>query len=1139
MATTTRQATLFSAENWTKIYQTFREADFQSYDFETLRKTMIDYLRTYYPEDFNDYIESSEYIALIELIAFLGQSISFRTDLNARENFLETAERRDSVLRLAKMLSYVPKRHVNAKGVLKVASISTTEDVFDSNGVNLRGLEVIWNDTTNSDFFEQFAAVMNAAFASNQKFGKPSVKKTLLGVRNEIYQVNTPTGVLPRYAFRAKVDGINMPFELVSADLAGKDYLYEPSPSLSSEFNLLYKNDSRGNASADTGFFFYFKQGELKSTDFTISQRLDNRIVNINVDNVNNDDVWLYKLDENGVPAEEWSKVPAVVGSNIAYNSLEQDQRKIFSVNTRNNDQIDLIFGDGVFAEIPTGDFRLFYRTSNGAGYRIKPSEISNTQIEINYISRAGQLETLTVGLALQYTVANAVERESISDIRVKAPQQYYTQNRMVNGEDYNVYPLTQYTNIIKSKAVNRTSSGISRFLDVKDTTGKYSSTNVFCDDGLFYRNEFLSSFTFEWTNTNDILQVVRGDLLNIINDPDTLHFYLAKYGNVDMINLSTLWERSSVGTNASTGYFSNGSTPQGVGAFVGNARRNIVVGSLIKFVAPAGYYFNLASGNKLEIGTPSGQDQLSYIWCGVNSIIDDGTNQGLGNLSDGSGPVALNQNIPSGAVVETVVPPFNTTLSTVSNDIVSSVTLYKDFGLRFDRDSRTWKIITAGNLDKTSEWSIDNAGDATSTGRDASWIVLFETDGQTYTVKYRGISLLFESVIQTRFYFDANTRIFDSATGRTIDDQIVVLGINSEPDSTTGLNRDYALFVEDVILESDGYVDNKKVKVTFPDIDKDGIIDNPEIFDIVVAPEVNSSQKYVFFEKQLNNQNYINFSPYSGQISTDYTTLELLQNDKNLFANNSLFYTTAENRFYKIVENTQTAEKTCVNVSDDYLARVGRDSIKFQYKHNAPNNRRIDPSPSNIIDLFLLTKNYEQAYRNYAQDFTGTVALPRVPTVEQLKTEFSALETVKSVSDSIIYNHARFKPLFGNKAQEELQASFKVVKNSNTVVTDSEVKSQLIAAVNRYFSIENWDFGETFYFSELSAYLHNELRTIASSIVLVPTSNNQTFGSLYEIKCQPDEIFISSATVDNVDIIDSITADKIKAEQTTSGDYV
>ena len=59
MAINTRQQSLLVADNWKKIYQTFQEADFTSYDFETLRKSMIDYLRIYYPEDFNDFTESS------------------------------------------------------------------------------------------------------------------------------------------------------------------------------------------------------------------------------------------------------------------------------------------------------------------------------------------------------------------------------------------------------------------------------------------------------------------------------------------------------------------------------------------------------------------------------------------------------------------------------------------------------------------------------------------------------------------------------------------------------------------------------------------------------------------------------------------------------------------------------------------------------------------------------------------------------------------------------------------------------------------------------------------------------------------------------------------------------------------------
>ena len=146
MATTTRQSTLLVNQDWTKLYQAFREADFQSYDFQTLRKAMIDYLRTYYPEDFNDFLESSEYVALIDLIAFLGQSLAFRTDLNARENFIDTAERRDSVLKLAKLISYNPKRNNAASGFLKITSVSTSEQLYDSDGNNLTNVIVKWNE---------------------------------------------------------------------------------------------------------------------------------------------------------------------------------------------------------------------------------------------------------------------------------------------------------------------------------------------------------------------------------------------------------------------------------------------------------------------------------------------------------------------------------------------------------------------------------------------------------------------------------------------------------------------------------------------------------------------------------------------------------------------------------------------------------------------------------------------------------------------------------------------------------------------------------------------------------------------------------------------------------------------------------
>jgi hypothetical protein len=163
MTTTARQNNLILNEDWTRVYQTFKNADFKSYDFENLRRVIITYLRENYPEDFNDYIESSEYLALIDAVAFLGQSLAFRVDLASRENFIELAERRESVLRLARMLSYNPKRNIAASGILKFDTVSTTESILDGNGRNLSQQTIVWNDPTNPNWAEQFVTVLNAA----------------------------------------------------------------------------------------------------------------------------------------------------------------------------------------------------------------------------------------------------------------------------------------------------------------------------------------------------------------------------------------------------------------------------------------------------------------------------------------------------------------------------------------------------------------------------------------------------------------------------------------------------------------------------------------------------------------------------------------------------------------------------------------------------------------------------------------------------------------------------------------------------------------------------------------------------------------------------------------------------------------
>jgi len=1123
MAITTRQTSLLVQQDWTKIYQTFREADFQSYDFETLRKTMIDYLRTYYPEDFNDFIESSEYIALIDLIAFLGQSLAFRTDLNARENFIDTAERRDSILKLARLISYNPKRNIPASGYLKIDSISTTESVTDSNGTDLSNLLISFNDTTNDNWQEQFNAILNASLVNSQVIGRPGNSQIINNITVDEYTVSIVPGVVPVYKFGAVVEGNDTTFEAVSGTTLNQSYVYEAEPRPRGKFNILYRNDNLGNASPNTGYFLYFKQGSLNNIEFNLSESLPNRVVNVNFDNINNTDTWLYGLSSQGTVDTAWKGVPAVAGVNIAY--TKSSDRDLYQVNTRSNDQIDLVFGDGAFANIPQGRFRFYYRQSNGLTYKITPSEIQGVSVPISYVSRSGRVETLTLRVSLYYTIANATSRESLEEIRAKAPQNYYTQNRMITGEDYNVLPYTTFGTVLKAKAVNRSSSGVSRFLDVLDVTGKYSSTNIFAQDGYLYKDEYIKQLTFNFQTTNEIYRALYNQVRPLVTTKGMLHYF---YNVVPRYTINAItWSKDKVYTNASDGSLVNSSSEvQQIGTGASSNLKYLDVGALIKFSAPTGYYFN--SQGVLRLGTPRYEGDRQFIYASVDAI----------DLE--SKTMILNQQVPTGAIVEEIIPKFDNDLgSSILQTMQSQVQVYKSFGLRYStglngqgqQEAIGWHIIAIQNLGGNT-YNGATAGDTSGTGADSSWLVKFIYDGNQYTVSYRGLDYIFESQIETKFYFDERVKVFDSKTGQTLNDQIKLLKVNTQPDSSQPIGQDLVWFIYKNIVEVDGYENNNRILVTFPDSNNDGIPDNPDLFELVVAPSVNPEKKLVFFKEETDTGNFIKYVAVDNTtVVSDYSTRDEILLNYSSYVEGQIFFATSEKKFYRL--DTVRSQITATELSN-YIYKTGRQSLNFQYRHNSPNQRRIDPSPNNIMDLYILTKQYANDYMAWIRDTSNKLTEPSAPTNEELKTEFGTLDNYKAMSDTIIYNSAKFKPVFGSKAVDSLRARFKVVKNPNIIISDNDIKTSVVAAINAYFDINNWEFGETFYFSELSAYLHNELNPSIASVIIVPNDNTVKFGNLYQINAQPDEIIVSAATVDDVEIISAITAAQIN--QTLAG---
>jgi hypothetical protein len=1125
MTTTSRQNNLILNEDWTRVYQTFKNADFKSYDFENLRRVIITYLRENYPEDFNDYIESSEYMALIDAVAFLGQSLAFRIDLASRENFIELAERKESVLRLARMLSYNAKRNIAANGLIKFSSVTTTEELLDSNGKNLANQIVSWNDPTNTNWLEQFITILNAAMADNTEFGRSQGSGTIQGIPTEQYRFKTISTDVPIYTFSKTVAARSMTFEIVSTAFKDSDAVYEEPPVPGNQLGFIYRNDGKGPGSQNTGFYLLFKQGSLELADFSIDVPTTNETVAVDSANINNDDVWLFSLGSGGNQLDQWTQVASLIGNNIAYNSITQNIRNIYSVETKEEDRVDLVFADGVYGNLPQGAFRAYYRVSNGLSYTIAPAELRGINISIPYVSKNGQAQTLTVGLALQYSVASSAASEDIDSIRTNAPAVYYTQNRMITGEDYNLAPLSSSQDILKIKSINRTSSGISRNFEILDASGKYSSINVFADDGFIYKEQVESQLNFKFTSRIEILNFIRRSVEPVFTGTDVYNFYITKFDKILFTDLNSVWQSVTSDVNMATGYFKNvvDNSLLKVGVYSTSSLKYLSSGALIKFVPPSGYAFKKG---ELVLIDSNDSEQTDRLWTKTVRIVGDGTNAGRGVLTTGLGPITFNDPVPTGAIASRIVPKFVNDLPTaLETEIVNQTFQGLNFGLRFDVPTSAWKIISASDIDLVSNFSLGQAGNTTNSNLDASWILAFVKDVDQYVIRIRGLNYVFGSVEQNRFYFDANEKQYNDNLGRVVKDQVKVLGINkSSTGSAAPIGNDFIFEIDDTIKFDDGYESSIEIKMAFSDRDDDGVVDNPESFEQIVGED--TQLNYLFFEEiidEAGSQVY--------QLVDNSDDLILIVERESLVTISNYndgqliyFYDSAEDQVKRVdrITNTLILEST-------YKGVVGRDKLKFQYVHNASVDRRIDPSVSNIVDIFLLTRSYDSAFRTYLTG--GTDTEPEAPNSDSLKISFgSKLDAIKSISDDIIYHPVKYKVLFGAKAETKLQAQFKVVKNPNQTINDNELKVRIVTAINEFFDIANWDFGDRFYLSELVTYVLNQVAPDISNIIIVPRQTSQSFGSLFEIQSGPDEIFVNGATVDDIVIVSAITASEVRA---------
>ena len=90
-------------------YTPSKEIKYLGRDFNSIKQGLVDFIKNYYPNTYNDFNEASPGMMFLELMAYVGDTLNYYIDSQFKESLLLQATERRNVLAIAAAMGYKPK----------------------------------------------------------------------------------------------------------------------------------------------------------------------------------------------------------------------------------------------------------------------------------------------------------------------------------------------------------------------------------------------------------------------------------------------------------------------------------------------------------------------------------------------------------------------------------------------------------------------------------------------------------------------------------------------------------------------------------------------------------------------------------------------------------------------------------------------------------------------------------------------------------------------------------------------------------------------------------------------------------------------------------------------------------------------
>ena len=104
-----------------------RDISYLGKDFEAFRNNLIEYSKTYFPNTYNDFNETSPGMMFIEMASYIGDVLGYYTDSSLKESLIQYAGEEKNVFALANLLGYKPKSTAPAVTTISVYQLCKSD----------------------------------------------------------------------------------------------------------------------------------------------------------------------------------------------------------------------------------------------------------------------------------------------------------------------------------------------------------------------------------------------------------------------------------------------------------------------------------------------------------------------------------------------------------------------------------------------------------------------------------------------------------------------------------------------------------------------------------------------------------------------------------------------------------------------------------------------------------------------------------------------------------------------------------------------------------------------------------------------------------------------------------------------------